>query len=214
MLNSSNQQTRIYSEDNNISFIKEINIPTTLHPGQEKIIDALVLNAHNNILRVSFLWSDKSVKIIGPYMVNENVFEFPPSKEACRWFLKIGVDNGVSINCDKQVYVIIEEIRERKCVKILLNVILYVLIILSFLPLILSYIKDFNNPTFVALSIGGAISIPIPIITIMSMILMSNKISIAIQRLSNIKIVRDVFYREKAFTGKINIRKISLQEGN
>ena len=214
MIYSSNQKITIYPEDNRISFIEEINIPKTLHPGQEKIVDALVIKPHNNLLRVSFLWSDYSVKIVGPHMINENVFEFPPNEEICRWFLKIGVDSGVNINCDKQVYVIVEEIRERRWIKNLANGILYLLIFLSFLPLLLNYIKSFNNQTFLALLIGGAITVPIPIITILSMILLSNRISVAIQRLSNIKIVRDIFYREKAFTGAIKIRRINLQEGN
>lgn len=195
--------TRVYSESGTVSYIQSFNVPNLMHPGDETIKRALAIRPHKKKIGITFLWGDQSIKVVGAHMIEPNIFEFPSDEETRTWYLKFCVDNSVAVDCKKQVYINVDVISQNKWIYYPARIAAYSLIALSFLPVISTLL---NEGIFLSLSIAGAFSIPIPLVTIISFILLSRRINVAIQRLSSIKLTTNTKYNEKAITDPDNIQ--------
>jgi len=192
--------TRVFTESVNTSYLLGFNIPETLHPGQEKVFETLKLAKHKNTLKITFHWSDNSIKVVGAHMVDSNKFEFPASEKITNWYLKFCVPESLNIECNKDVYITVEEVFKNDRLRLYSRILASVLIGVSFLPIIL-YLIDFFRSNSEKLSLSyGPISIPLPLVTIISIILLNKRISIIIERLSNIKLIINTKYVEKGLT--------------
>lgn len=200
--------TLVYSESGTVSYIESFNVPNMMHPGDEIVRRTLVIKPHKKTLRISFVWGDDSIKVVGAHMVEHNVFEFPPDEETRSWYLKFCADSQIPVDCEKQIYINVDVIYQNKWIYYSSKTLAYSLIALSFLPIISTFL---NEKTFLSLSVSGAFSIPIPVVTVISFILLSRKINVAIQRLANIKLTINAKYNEKAITDPDNIQLQSIK---
>jgi hypothetical protein len=189
--------TKVFTEYGNTSYLIDFNIPEILHPGQEKVFETIKLAPHTNTIRITFHWGDNSIKVLGAHMIEPNIFEFPPSEKITNWFLKFCVSELCRIECDKEVYISVSEIFRNEKIKKWSNFIAYSLIGISFLPLILSLIDFFTSWSNNLKLVYGPISIPLPIVTIFSLIILNKRISTIIERLSMIKLTTKTKYVEK-----------------
>ena len=141
-------------------------MPQRLYSGQEITIEnALVIKKHHNSLKVSFLWGDDMISIVGPYQEKKNIFIFPPTDETINWHLKYCAKENIQNNCEKDCYIIIEEIVKKKAPYIIAKVVYGILIILSILLL---FKNLFFEPDIVKLNFLNYFVIPIPIFTVLS----------------------------------------------
>jgi len=192
--------TKVFTDSGNTSYLLDFNVPDTLHPGQEKVFETLKLAKHKNSLRITFHWSDNSIKVVGAHMVDSNTFEFPASERITSWYLKFCVPESLNIECDKEVYISVEEVFKNDRIRKYSRILAGILIGLSFLPIIFSLIDFFSNESEKLQLAYGPISIPLPIVTIISLIILNKRISVIIERLSNIKLTMNTKYVEKGVT--------------
>ncbi len=205
--------TRVYTESGSKSYLKLLDIPETIHPGQEIIHNSITISAHEKPLKLNFLWGDDSIRVVGAHMVTPNNFEFPPSTEDISWYLKFCASQEIRIECDKQVYVNVEEINENKKIVKIAKWVGYSLIALSFLPLIINFIQIFFNESYqVNLNFWG-ISVPIPIATIFSFVLLNRRITRIITNLSNIQLTSNTKFIEKGISNpnELVIRSLRIR---
>jgi hypothetical protein len=192
--------TKIFTESGNSSYLIDFNIPDTLHPGQEKVIETLKLAKHKNSLNIKFHWGDNSIKVVGAHMVESNVFEFPASEKVTSWYLKFCVPDTIHLECDKEVYISVEEVFKNEKIRMYSRILAFVLIGLSFVPLVFSLIDFFTSDIEQLKIVYGPLSIPLPIITILSLIILNKRITVIIKRLSNIKLTINTKFIEKGVT--------------
>ncbi|MEH7484753.1 ATP-binding protein, partial [Neobacillus drentensis] len=188
--------TKVFTENGTKSYIKRFDVPDEMHPGDEIIKSVLDLRPHKNTLKITFLWGDKSIKILGAHMLEENIFEIPPDQNETSWYLKVCVDHNIPVDCDKQVYINVEEIKRNTKKYWISRSIAYLLIALSFLPLIISLFQFFWREPALQLTIANIISIPLPLTIIISFILLNKKVTTIIERLSNVKLETNTKYVE------------------
>lgn len=192
--------TKVFTEYGNTSYLIDFNVPDNLHPGQEKVIESLKIAEHKNTLKIKFHWGDDSIKVVGAHMIEPNIFEFPASDKITSWYLKFCASEMIRIECDKEVYISVEEIFRNERIVKFSKFLSYFLIGISFLPLIFSTIDFFTSETEKLKLIYGPISIPLPIVTILSFIILNKRISVVIDRLANIKLTTNSKYIEKAIS--------------
>lgn len=208
--------TRVFTESGSKSYLKNLSIPNTIHPGQEIIHNTITISANEKPLKISFLWGDESIRVVGAHMVQPNCFEFPPSTKDSMWYLKFCASQDIRIESDKQVYINVEEIIENKRIVIAARWLGYSLIVLSFLPLIINFIQFlFDESEKASLTFWG-ISIPIPIATIFSFIILNGRISKIITNLSNIKLTSNTKFVEKGISNpnELIIRSLRVRFDN
>lgn len=192
--------TKVFTESGNTSYLLDFNVPDTLHPGQEKVFETLKLAKHKNSLKITFHWGDNSIKVVGSLMIEPNVFEFPASESITSWYLKFCVPDSINLECDKEVYISVEEVFKNDNIRLYSRILGFALIGLSFLPIIFSLIDFFSSNSEKLRLAYGPISIPLPIVTIISLIVLNKRISVIIERLSNIKLTINTKFIEKGVT--------------
>ena len=202
--------TKVFTNSGSNSYISNLNVPQTLHPGQEVIRCAFNLKAHSKALRISFFWGDDTLRVVGAHMIRPNIFEFPPDEQDISWYLKFCASETIRIECDKEVYIGVEEIIDNKIYRRIAIGLSYFLITLSFLPLIINLIEFFNNNEYTASLVFWGISIPIPIVTIFSFILLNNRITRIIKNLSHIKLTSNSKFVEKMVSNPNELLKTTL----
>jgi hypothetical protein len=159
--------------------------PQVLYPGDEKVHLALKIRPHSKLLRVKYIWADDMVSVVGPYMSEPNIFEFKPNAMTLEVYFKFSASNVITKPAKKHLLIEVEEVKTNIFIYNILKSIFYILISLSFLPLISTFINQSENFKITILDI---FSFPLPLVTIVSAILLSRKVGIALDRLSKLKI--------------------------
>ena len=187
-------------EENKI--IKNTIVPDLMKPGDEIVIsDALILNPHNNKLKIKYRYDENDIKVFGPYQDEMNILNIEKNDQESRYHLKYCANKNIMRRCSKQLYIIVEEIVEKKWPYRLSRIMFLFLVLLSFIPLVKNIIDTIINDSFISLQLFNYISIPLPIMTIFSIILLSNRIDKILKRLSLIKIESEIKYHEKHIGG-------------
>ena len=195
--------SRRYLSIDDESIVDDLSTPSTLRSGDEKIqSNCLSLKPHKNPLLIKFLWEPDTISVMGPHQTETNTFVFPKSKEAEKWSLKFCLNGNYSTSCKKASYIIVEELVTKKFAWLISRVSLWTLVGLSFVPFILDL---YSTETQLQIGITGLFMLPLPLITILSMIIWSKRITIFIDRISTIKIVEQKRYLQKITGDKIKI---------
>lgn len=162
---------------------------------------ALEVGPHKNVIELTYIFDDRDISIYGPFQTGKNKIRLQSSDETSCYHLKYCANKEMNKNCTKQLYIIVEELIFKKWPYLLSRISFTVLFILSVIPLIAAL---FSEESFISLSLGTFI-IPIPIITIISIIALSNKVNKIMCRLSLITIVSKAKYSDKHIGNKMHI---------
>lgn len=205
--------TKVFTESGSKSYLKRLETPEEIHPGEEKIIPSISIREHDKPLRISFLWGDDSIKVVGAHMVEPNKFEFPPAQKDISWYLKFCASQEIKIECDKQVYINVEEIIENKKIVRFAKIGRNILIGLSFLPLIVNFVQWITQENYAVSMNFWGISVPIPIATVLSLILLNRRITRIINNLSSIKLTSNAKFVEKGIgnSNELVIRSLRVR---
>lgn len=192
--------------------IKKARVPEFMNPGDEIVLtDALVLNPHKTNLKIKYKYDENDIKVFGPYQDETNVINVEKENEETKFHLKFCANKDIRRDCSKQLYIIVEELIEKKWPYILSKIVLFFLVFISLLPLAKNIFDAFNKESLLNLQILNVISIPLPLFTIFSIVLLSNRIDKILNRLSLIKIESIIKYQEKHIGGKTIIKGDNIE---
>ena len=186
------------------TIIKETKVPSEpMRPGDEKVVyQALKINPHKNIVDIKYKFDSEGINILAPYQDIPNTIRLEPNNQDSTFHLKYCVNKSINSNCRKQLYITVEEIFTKKWPYRVSRIIFYLLLALSFVPILKSFM---NKSNWISVKILDLITFPLPLITILSFILLSNRVDRILKRLSLIKIESFNKYQEKHIGDEINI---------
>lgn len=193
----------LYKNIETTSIIRNSRVPSLMHPGDEKVqYEALTLGPHKNDLQIKFMFDTNGIKVFGPFQEKENEISLKKDLDESKWHLKFCASKDINVVCEKQLYIVVEEIIKKRLPYILTRILFWVLLITSFIPLVRSFFKE---PTFISIEILQLVSVPLPLVTIISFVLLSNKIKKILERLALVKIESLCEYKEKHIGDTISI---------
>jgi hypothetical protein len=168
-----------------VPFIEAIDAPESVSPGDELTYEALRIGPHHHWLRVQFLWLDESIKVLGPYMSEPNIFEFPPTKESKTWRLKFGIRGEAQCETRKELFIVVDELRKNARLVALAWLTAFLVVGLSSIPAILNYIVPSSD---LKSAIPGFLALPLPVIILFSVFAASPFVSDLIHKLSSVRL--------------------------
>lgn len=162
----------------------QIRYPKRIKARDDLILIGIKLKNLKNKTRLTFLWGDDSIKVLGANMISPNVFEFAPTRKEDLWYLKYSASQDAKPSA-KRLYVSVEKIKSRKIIIWVMRIISLLFVIL---PIIFFYqVFEFSSLEFLLFDISiGSISVSLPVMSILSVFLWSRRVTEYVNRIFSI----------------------------